>query len=145
MKHIKFTFLTLLLIALVFVGFGCTKSPTAFYKRACKLSVPFQEKLADFYDYDSMGSELGFYDDVDECTEDSLEYEEEVYEDCLDEEDEEDCQERIDEWRETIMEMLTREGCEDMYGSQCKGLSSKAKKDCMEEIEELCEDLPKNF
>lgn len=144
MKKIKFIFLALLLIALVSVGFGCTKSPRAFYKRACKISVPFQEKLAEFYD--SADLEVGFYDDVEECVEDSLEIEEEAYENCLDEEDEEECQERIDDWRESIMEMLTKDGCEDLYSTQCKYISStKERNDCEERVEELCEDLPNKF
>jgi len=160
MKNLKFILLSVLLIALISVGFGCTNSPKAFYKRACKISVPMQEKLEDFYDYDA--SEIGSYDDVDECIEESLENEEEAYENCLEEEDEEECQERIDEWRELIMEMLTREGCEDMHDSECAYYepTSEMKKyssnqeirdmeekydECMEDVKELCEDLPKNF
>ncbi len=142
MKKYKFVILVLLLI-LVLIGAGCSKSPKSFYKKVCKTAVPFQEKLDDFYG--SGGSDFGYYDDVDECIEECLEKEQELYEECLyqeclKEEDEdkcddakkdkgykglekladpEDCQETIDKIREFTAEVYTREGCEDMYGVKC--------------------------
>jgi hypothetical protein len=121
-----------------------------------------QERLEDFYGYEASGSDMGFYDDVDECVEESLEWEEEAYEECLEDEDEEDCQEMIDKWREAIMKMLTREGCEDIYGARCDYLepTSETKKyaskqeiedmeeayeECLEDLEDLCGPLPKKF
>ncbi|KPJ55103.1 hypothetical protein AMJ47_01090 [Parcubacteria bacterium DG_72] len=185
MKKYKFAVLALLLI-LVLIGAGCFKSPKSFYKKVCKAAVPFQEKLDDFYG--SAGSDFGYYDDVDECIEESLEKEEEVYEECLyqeclkeEDEDEcddvkkdkgykgleklvdaEDCQETIDEVREFTAEIYTRDGCEDIYGTECADyeLTTEAKKylssreisemqdqydNCMEDIKELCGDLPEKF
>ena len=164
MKKIKIAIPILLLAVLAFSGFGCTRSPRAFYKKLCKVAVPFQEKVEDYYDYGSHGSEFSYYDDVDECIEKSLEAEEDFYEECLDEEDDkEECQELIDDYREAIAEMLTKDGCEKMYGGfgcaaynvtsdMKKYLSGKEIADmeeeyeeCMEDIEELCEDLPEEF
>ena len=161
MKKIKLIIPLVLLLALILIGGSCT-SAKSFYKKACKISVPFQEKLEDFYGMS--GSDLGFYDDVDECIEESMEFEEELWEECMDEEDdEEECDEKVEEWRETVAEILTREGCEDMYASfQCsyykpgsdvmKGATAEEKaymeeqyEECMEEVEELCEDLPEKF
>ena len=161
MKNLKIAASILLLVVLAFSSFGCTGSPKSFYKKICKVAVPFQEKVEDYYGYGS--GDFGYYDDVDECIEESLETEEELYEECLEEEDKEECQELIDDYREAIAEMLTREGCEKFYGGlgcaaykvtpEMKGyLSAKEISnmedeydDCMEDIEELCEDLPEDF
>ena len=185
MKKYKFVILILLLV-LVLIGASCSKSPKSFYKKICKAAVPFQEKLDDFYG--SSGSDFGYYDDVDECIEESLEKEQELYEECLyqeclkeEDEDEcddvkkdkgykgleklvdvEDCQETIDEIRGAIAEVYTKDGCEDIYKTECAGykLTSEAKEylgskeisemedqydDCMRDIKELCEDLPEKF
>jgi hypothetical protein len=136
-----------LLLALVLVGAMCS-STKSFYKRACKISVPFQEKLSDYYDTDS-NSGWGYYDDVDECIEKSIEMEEELYDNCMDEEeDEEKCDESIGEWREVIAEALTKDGCEKLYsGMQCAYYSkgSSDYKNCTDDVEKLCEDLPEEF
>lgn len=135
-----------LLMALVLIGAMCS-STKSFYKKACKISLPFQEKLEDFYGYGE--SDFGYYDDIDECIEESIEAEEEMYENCMDieDDDEEECNEMVEEWREFIAEILTIEGCEDFYGQQCEYYEkgSNDYDDCMDEIEELCEDLPKKF
>ena len=165
MKNFKITISILLLLVLAFSGFGCTKSPKSFYKKLCKTAVPFQEKVRDYYEYGDSYSDLGYYDDVDECIEKSLETEEELYEGCLEEKDDDKkkCQGLIDDYRETIAEILTKEGCEKMYGGfGCVAykVTSDTKKylsaqeiadmedkydECMEDIVELCEDLPKEF
>jgi len=165
MKNLKITISILLLVVLAFSGLGCTRSPKSFYKKLCKVAVPFQEKVEDYYDYGDSYSDFSHYDDVDECVEKSLEAEEELYEECLEEEDDdkEECRELIDDYREAIAEMLTKDGCEKTYGGfgcaayrvtsdMKKYLSAKEIADmddeydeCMEDIIELCEDLPEKF
>ena len=144
MKITKFVLPLMLLVSLVLVGALCN-STKSFYKKVCKRAVPFQEKVQDFYDIDG-GSEFGYYDDVSECVEESMEAEEDMYTSCMKEndEDEEECDEFVEEYREAITEILTRDGCEDFYeGIQCSYSSDKD--ECEEEVEELCEDLPKKF
>ena len=164
MKKFKFLFFALLLILLPFFVLGCAKSPKSFYTKLCKVAVPFQEKVEDYYGYGEEYSGLSHYSSVDKCVEKSLETEERLYEECLKEkEDKKECQELVDKYRETIAKVLTRSGCENMYGGfGCSGykvtsdmkkyLSAKEIADmekehskCMEDIEELCEDLPKDF
>jgi len=133
-----------LLVSLVLVGALCN-SPKAFYKKVCKKAIPFQEKLEDFYRIKG-GSEFGFYDDVDECIEKSVEMEAKLFDSCMEEkdEDQEECEEFIDDFREEMSELLTRGGCEDFYISiQCSYASNKD--ECEVDVEELCEDLPKSF
>jgi len=156
--------ISIILLAAFLILPGCTKSPASFYKKVCKRSFSMQEKLEDFYGYELTGSEIGFYDDVDECVEKSVETEQDLYEECLDEKgnDEEDCQEMIDKLREEISKYVTRDGCEDLYGYKCVAIKPTAEtkkyassaeiaqmeeeyEECMEEVEELCEDLPEKF
>jgi hypothetical protein len=147
MRKTKIIVPIVLLLALVLIGAMCS-STKSFYKRACKVSVPFQEKIQDFYGLDG-GSELGFYDDVDECVEESIEMEADMYEECMEEEDdEEECDEMVEDLREVIAEALTMDGCEDLYGGMQCAYYQKGNMDydhCMDEIEELCEDLPEEF
>ena len=144
MKKIKFILPLVLLASLVLVGAFCDNTKS-FYKKVCKRAIPFQEKLQDFYDIEG-GSDFGYYDDVDECLDESMEMEEKMYTSCMKENDEdrEECDELTEEYRDTISEMLTKDGCEDFYkGLQCGYASDKD--ECEEEVEGLCEDLPKNF
>ena len=144
MKQFKFILPLVLLVSLVLVGAFCN-STKSFYEKVCKRAVPFQEKVLDFYDVEG-GSELGYYEDVGECVEESMEMEEKMFTSCMKENDEdvEECNELIEEYRDAITELLTRDGCEDFYeGMRCSYGSDKD--ECEEEVEELCEDLPKNF
>lgn len=162
MRNSKFIVLALLLI-LVLIGAGCSGSPKSFYKKVCKRAIPFQEKLDDFYG--SSGSDFGYYDDIDECIEESLEKEEEMYEECLyqeclEEEDEdecddvkkdkgykgleklvdaENCQETIDKIREFAADIYTKGGCEDMYGSACSAYKSNVETSKYLSVRELSE------
>ena len=140
-KRDKFVILVLLLI-LVLIGGGCSKSPKSFYKKICKVAVPLQEKVDDFYG--SSGTDFGYYDNVDECVGESLEKEQELYEECLfleclEGENEcdnvkkdkgykgleklvnpENCQGTIDEIREFTAKIYTKDGCEERYGAECE-------------------------
>ena len=151
MRKTKIIVLIALLLALIIVGvvIGLMSSNTkSFYKKACKISLPFQEKIKDFYGLER-GPELGFYNDLDECIEDSIEMEVEMYEECIeDKENKEECDEMTKEWREIVAKALTRDGCEDLYGGMQCAYYQKGNVDynyCMDEIEELCEDLPQKF
>ena len=137
----KFILPTVLLVSLVLVG-GFCNSPKAFYKKLCKVAVPFQEKLSDFYG----GYSSDFmYDDVDECVEKSVEMEAKAFDSCMEEdEDQEECEEMIEDYRTELSELITRDGCEEFYTSiQCSYGSNKD--ECEDEVVELCEDLPKKF
>lgn len=138
----------ILVLALVLIGAMCS-STKSFYKRACKISVPLQEKLSDYYGTELNSGWSYYYDDVDECIEKSIEMEEELYEHCIEtEQDKEKCDEAIGEWRKVIAEALTLDGCEKLYGGMQCAYYPKGNLDyehCMDEIAELCEDLPEEF
>ena len=142
MSKSKFVILALLLI-LVLIGTGYFVFSKSFYKKICKRVVPFQEKLDDFYG--SSGANFSYYNNINECIEESLKKEEEtykgcLYQKCLKEKNEDDCnniekdkgreglekfvdpkecQEIIDEKRKSMAEIYTKGGCEDGYGTEC--------------------------
>jgi len=140
----KVLILGVLMILLVFIGVGCAKNPGVFYRKVCKVSVPFQENLNDFYEDTYLSSTMNQYDSVEECVEKSLQTEEKVYRDCLKkeadkncskdlndgdrvakwercltEDDLQDCQEIVDKVRELTAEIITKNGCENTYGVNC--------------------------
>lgn len=158
MKNLKIIFPILLLTALVLAGASCGQSPKSFYKKYCKIYVnDYQPALIKYYDMDEKdidehgGEAYGFYKDVDKCVEKNIELEEEMYKQCVKTEDEEKCNEGVDKWREFLSESMTKDGCsENGENFMCAYYkdSPELKKqynDCMDEVEELCKDLPKNF
>jgi hypothetical protein len=151
MKKTKIIVLIALVLALIIVGvvFILMSSGTkGFYKKACKISIPFQEKIKDFYGLTG-GSDLGFYNDIDECIEDSMNMEADMYQECMEnKQDEKECEQTIKEWHELVSQALTRNGCEDLYGGVQCAYYEEGDIDynyCMDEIKELCEDLPQEF
>ena len=151
MIKFKFVMPILLLGILVLTGFGCEKSPEAFYTKFCKVTIDFQEEAEDIFENYSPGEE---YDDVDECVEDLVEEEEDLYEECMDEEDDEDlCGEAINYRRETISGMFTQQGCRSVFGFYCgmpipgmmEDFDVEDFNECMADLGDLCDSMPKRF
>jgi len=179
MKKIKINIAlpVLLLLSLFLVGVSCktggleklTKSGGAesYYKKLCKISVPFQKKAMAYYGMDELDEEqaaaMGYYKNVDQCLEKSIEFEEKLEEECLKEKTKKECQEMVDQWREAAAKILTREGCENFYkGLQCmyynpgeeimkqatpeeRAYLEGKYAECVGEIEELCQNLPEEI
>jgi len=148
MKKTKVFILISLLAVLVLVGAMCTKSPEAFYKKVCKTSIDFSEDLEDVFDE---GFALtGEEDDLDDCIDDMIEQEEDLYDECMDEEDDEDvCDEVIENYRLTIENFLTRQGCMSIYISYCSMHQATGEyedfNECVDDVKEVCRTLPKTF
>jgi len=148
MKKTRIFILISLLAVLVLVGAMCTKSPEAFYKKVCKTSIDFSEDLEDVFDE---GFALtGEEDDLDDCIDDMIEQEEDLYDECMDEEDDEDvCDEVIENYRLTIENFLTRQGCMSIYISYCSMHQATGEyedfNECVDDVKEVCRTLPKTF
>ncbi len=152
MKKIIFVASALLVLSLILIGGGCfQKSPESFYKKVCKAGIPFTERADDAFDTGSSGIFGEEYDDdeIDDCVEDMVEQEEDIREDCEDDEDDDVCDEVIKNYRVASTKMLTREGCKIMFSMNCMGYVAMKDfdevNDCMEDVDEVCNPLPKSF
>lgn len=138
-----------LLVVLVLVGAGCfEKSPEAFYEKVCKISIDFSEELDDVLDQEF--ALLGGEDDLDDCIDDMIEQEEDLYDECMDEEDDEDvCNEVIGNYRSIIENFLTRQGCLTIYSSYCSMHQATGEyedfNECIDDVSEVCKALPRSF
>jgi len=148
MKKTKIFILISLLMVLVLAGAMCAKSPETFYKKVCKTSIDFSEELEDVFDeefYLTQGE-----DDLDDCIDDMIEQEEDIYDECMDEEDDEDvCDEVVENYRLTIENFLTRQGCLTIYSSYCSmhqaGGEYEDYNECVDDVAGICKTLPKTF
>ncbi len=148
MKKTKFFILISLLAVLILVGATCTKSPESFYEKVCKTAIDFSEELDDVLDQEF--SLIGGEDDLDDCIDDMVEQEEDLYDECMDEEDDEDvCDEVIENYRLTIENFLTRQGCLTIYSSYCSMHQATGDyedfNECVYDVREVCKMLPKTF
>jgi len=148
MKKTKVFILISLLAVLVLVGAMCTKSPEAFYKKVCNTAIDFSEELDDVLDQEF--ALLEGEDDLDDCMDDMIEQEEDIYDECMDEEDDEDvCNEVIENYRLTIENFLTRQGCLIIYTSYCSMHQATGEyedfNECVDDVKEVCRTLPKSF
>ncbi len=146
---LKFTIIFVMLMAFVLIGAGCLqKSPESFYKKVCKTAIDFSEELDDVLDQEF--AMLGGEDDLDDCIDDMVEQEEDLYDECMDEEDDEDvCDEVVENYRSIIGNFLTRQGCTTIYSSYCTMHQMTGEYDdfneCIDDIEGLCKTLPRSF
>ncbi len=148
MKKTKFFILFSLLAVLVLIGAMCTKSPEAFYKKLCNTSIDFSEELEDVLDQEFYLTETE--EDLDDCIDDMIEQEEDLYDECMDEEDDEDiCDEAIENYRLSIGSFLTRQGCLIIYTSYCSMHQATGDyedfNECVDDVNGLCKTLPRSF
>jgi len=147
MKKLIFVIPALLILALVLVGAGCfQRSPESFYKKFCKTGIDFSEELEDVLDQE-------FYllegeDDLDDCIDDMIEKEEDLYDKCMDEEDDEDvCDEVVENYRSIIDGFLTRKGCLIIYTSYCSMHQMSGDyedfNECVDDVTGVCKTLPR--
>lgn len=148
MKKTKIFILISLLAVLVLVGAVCTKSSESFYKKVCSTSIDFSEELDDVLDQEF--SLLGGESDLDDCIDDMIEQEEDIYDECMDEEDDEDiCDEVVESYRSIIENFLTRQGCLTIYSSYCSMHQGTGEyedfNECISDVKGVCKTLPKTF
>jgi len=141
MKKTKIFILISLLAVLVLTGAMCSKSPETFYKKVCKTAIDFSEELDDVLDQEF--SLIGEEDDLDDCMDDMIDQEEDLYDECMDEEDDEDiCDEVIENYRLTIENFLTRQGCLIIYTSYCSMHQAAGEyedfNECVDDVKEVC-------
>jgi len=147
-KKTKIFILISLLVALVLNGAMCMKSPEAFYKKLCKTSIDFSEDLEDVLDQEFYLTEED--EDLDDCIDDMIEREEDLYDECMDEEDDEDiCDEVIENHRVSVGSFLTRQGCTIVYTSYCSTHQAAGDyedfNECVDDVKDICKTLPKSF
>ena len=144
----KFFILFSLLAVLVLIGAICTKSAESYYKKVCNTAIDFSEELDDVFDQEF--ALIEGEDDVDDCIDDMIEQEEDLYDECMDEEDDEDvCDEVVENYRLTIENFLTRQGCLTIYSSYCSMHQATGEyedfNDCVDDVKGVCKMLPKSF
>ena len=113
---------------------------------------------------ESQASQFGFYSSVEECVEKSIEGEEQMFDMCMEEKnDEKECGEFVEDWREVAKKLVTREGCENFYTSMycliyrpgediMKDVTPEERaylegkyQECAVEVKDLCKDLPEEI
>ena len=148
MKKTKVFILISLLAVLVLTGAMCTKSPEAFYKKVCNTTMDLSEDMEDVLDQDF--ALIDEDDDLDDCMDDMIEQEEDLYDECMDEEDDEDiCDEVIENYRLTVGNIFTRQGCLIVYTSYCSMHQATGDyedfNECVDDVKDVCKTLPKTF
>lgn len=147
MKKLTLIFPALLILALVLIGGGCfQKSPESFYKKICKTAIEFSEELDDVLDQEF--AMLRGEDDLDDCIDDMIDQEEDLYDACMDEEDDEDvCNKVVENYRSIIENFLTRKGCLTIYTSYCSMHQMTGEyedfNECVDDVKDVCKTLPR--